>query len=131
MSTKSITVRFHLAHPAEKQAWEKLMSLRNERHQSFSQAVTDAVNAYETGSVRFSHEDEERLVQAITDSVGVRLQQILPSYLAGYAAGVVAPAAAQETSAKVTSPAQRPDPVQDVSMPDFDDSCMDFDFMGG
>lgn len=129
MSTKSITVRFHLAHLSEKQAWEKLMSLRNERHLSFSQAVTDAVNAYEASSIHFSREDEERLVQTITDSVCVRLQQMLPSYLAGYAAGVIAPAAAQETVAKALLPARHHE--QAVSMPDFDDSCMDFDFMGG
>lgn len=131
MSMKSITVRFHLAHPAEKRAWEKLLSLRSERHQSFSQAVTDAVNAYETGSVHFSPEYEEKLVQAITDSVGARLQQMLPSYLAGYAAGVTAPVITQEKCAKVMSSAQRSDAAQDGTMPDFDDSCMDFDFMGG
>ena len=29
------------------------------------------------------------------------------------------------------SSAQQPDAAQDGTMPDFDDSCMDFDFMGG
>ena len=51
MCIKAITVRFHLTHPAEKQAWEKLLSLRADRHQSFSQAVADAVNAYADAAI--------------------------------------------------------------------------------
>ena len=43
---KAITVRFHLSHPAEEQAWDKLNALRGERHQSFSQLVVEAMNAY-------------------------------------------------------------------------------------
>ena len=126
VSVKAITVRFHLTHPAEKQAWDKLLSLRNERHQSFSQAITDAVNAYET--------DGNQLVQAVTESVTLRLQQMLPAYLAGYSAGAGAPITA--TAAPVhselpqpTTPPRNPEP--DDTMPDFGNSCMDFDFIGG
>ena len=124
MCVKAITVRFHLTHPAEKQAWEKLLTLRNERHLSFSQIVTDAVNGYETGSA-----DRNQLVQEIADAVEQRLQQMLPAYLAGYSAG------ASATTATVDTPpvqaAQHPAPESDDSMPDFGDSCMDFDFIGG
>ena len=50
---KAITVRFHLNHPAEKQAWKKLNALRRERHQSFNQLVTNVVNDYATDGLCF------------------------------------------------------------------------------
>ena len=50
MCVKAITVRFHLSHPAEKQAWEKLNARRSERHQSFSQLVAEAVSQ-QTGEI--------------------------------------------------------------------------------
>ena len=80
---KAITVRFHLSHPAEKQAWEKLNALRGERHQSFSQLVVEAVNAYGSESTYLSRSEKDELVQEITESVTSRLQQMLPAYLAG------------------------------------------------
>ena len=124
MCVKAITVRFHLTHPAEKQAWEKLLTLRNERHLSFSQIVTDAVNAYETGG-----SDSNRLIQDIADAVEQRLQHMLPAYLAGYSAGTNATVPA--VSAPPAQPAPHPAPESDDAMPDFGDSCMDFDFIGG
>ena len=131
---KAITVRFHLSHPAEKQAWEKLLSLRNERHQSFSQAVADAVNAYDTEGIRLSRTEKDELVQEITESVALRLQQMLPVYLAGYSAGTNAPGATPATPT-ITEPlhhASPPcNPEPDDAMSDFGDSCMDFGFIGG
>ena len=121
---KAITVRFHLTHPAEKQAWDKLLSLRNERHLSFSQIVADAVNAYETGG-----SDNNLLVQNIADAVVQRLQQMLPAYLAGYSAGTNATVPA--VSAPPAQPTPHPTPEPDDTMPDFGDSCMDFEFIGG
>ena len=124
MCVKAITVRFHLTHPAEKQAWEKLIALRNGRPLSFSQIVTDAVNAYKTGGT-----DSNRLVQDIADAVEQRLQQMLPAYLAGYSAGASVTAPAVNTLPP--QPAPHPTPEPDDTMPDFGDSCMDFDFIGG
>ena len=126
MCVKAITVRFHLTHPAEKQAWEKLLTLRNERHLSFSQIVADAINAYQTSGA-----DSNQLVQNIADSVEQRLQQMLPAYLAGYSAGASAPAVPPVTTApsQVTSSPHKQE--SDDAMPDFGDSCMDFDFIGG
>ena len=121
---KAITVRFHLTHPAEKQAWDKLLSLKDERHLSFSQIVTDAINAYEIGGA-----DSNRLVQNIADTVEQRLQHMLPAYLAAYTAG--ASTTTPAVSGSPMQPLSHPAPEPDDTMPDFGDSCMDFDFIGG
>ena len=134
MCVKAITVRFHLSHPAEKQTWDNLNALRSERHQSFSQLVVEAVNAHCTENVHLSGTEKDELVQEITESVALRLQQMLPAYLAGYSAGASAPIAmvvppASAAPSQVTTPPQQQE--NDDVMPDFGDSCMDFDFIGG
>ena len=139
MGVKAITVRFHLNHPAEENAWEKLNALRSERHQSFSQIVMDAVNAYENEGQHLSHEEKNELVYEVTESVSLRLQQMLPAFLAGYSAGTSVPTTVNATldarTAKVISPQQVAVAPNDLesgdTMPDFDDSCLDFDFIGG
>lgn len=132
LCVKAITVRFHLSHPAEKQAWEKLNALRGERHQSFSQAVTDTVNAYDTEGMHLSRTEKNELVQEITESVARRLQQMLPAYLAGFSAGASAPVAMPPANAAPSQIATPPTQQEsDDAMPDFSDSCMDFDFIGG
>ena len=134
MCVKAITVRFHLSHPAEKQAWEKLNARRSERHQSFSQLVAEAVNACGTEGVHLSGTEKDELVQDITESVALRLQQMLPAYLAGYSAGantpvdIAVPQTNTAPSQVATTPTQQ---ENDDGMPDFGDSCMDFDFIGG
>jgi len=134
LSVKAITVRFHLNHPAEKQAWEKLNALRRERHQSFSQLVTDAVNDCDTDRRHFSDTERNRLVREITESVSLRLQQILPAFLAGYSSGAIVPASVNVSPVNTVLPqvtAAPNDLASDDTMPDFGDSCMDFDFIGG
>ena len=134
MSVKAITVRFHLNHPTEKQAWEKLNTLRRERHQSFSQLVTDAVNDYDTDRRHFSDTERNRLVREITEAVSIRLQQILPAFLAGCSAGAIVPASVNVSQANTVLPqvtATPNDLASDDTMPDFGESCMDFDFIGG
>ena len=131
---KAITVRFHLSHPAEKQAWDNLNALRSERHQSFSQLVAEAVNACGTEGVHLSGTEKIELVQEITESVTSRLQQMLPAYLAGYSAGASSPVVmavppAPTASSQVAAPAYKQE--SDDAIPDFGDSCMDFDFIGG
>ena len=134
MGVKAITVRFHLNHPAEKQAWEKLNALRSERHQSFSQIVTDAVNAYGAEALRLSHEEKTEIVHEVTESVSLRLQQMLPAFLAGYTVGVGASVVANPLP--VSNESQQSVSViknldEDAAAPDFGNSCMDFDFIGG
>ena len=132
MCVKAITVRFHLSHPAEKQAWEKLNARRSERHQSFSQLVAEAVNACGTEGVHLSGTEKDELVQEITESVASRLQQMLPAYLAGYSAGANAPVAMLPANTAPSQIAAIPTQQESVdAMPDFGDSCMDFDFIGG
>ena len=134
MCVKAITVRFHLSHPAEKQAWEKLNARRSERHQSFSQLVVEAVNAYGSESTYLSRSEKDELVQEITESVTSRLQQMLPAYLAGYSAGANTPVAiaVPQTNTAPSQVAATPTQQEsDDAMPDFGDSCMDFDFIGG
>ena len=127
-------MRFHLSHPAEKQAWDKINALRGERHQSFSQLVVEAVNAHCAENVHLSGTEKIELVQEITESVTSRLQQMLPAYLAGYSAGASAPVA-MAGSPTPTAPSQvAATPTQqenDDAITDFGDSCMDFDFIGG
>ena len=134
LCVKAITVRFHLSHPAEKQAWEKLNALRSERHQSFSQLVVEVVNTYGAEGTYLSRSEKDELVQEITESVALRLQQMLPAYLAGYSAGASAPVVmavppASAAPSQVTTPPQQQE--NNDAMPDFGDSCMDFDFIGG
>ena len=127
-------MRFHLSYPAEKQAWDNLNARQSERHQSFSQLVTEAVNACGTEGVHLSGTEKDELVQEITESVASRLQQMLPAYLAGYSAGASAPAAVTVPPVNVTPLQVAATPTQqenDDVMPDFGDSCMDFDFIGG
>ena len=132
MCVKAITVRFHLSHPAEKQAWEKLNARRSERHQSFSQLVVEAVNAYGSESTYLSRSEKDELVQEITESGTSRLQQMLPAYLAGYSAGANAPVAMLPANTAPSQSAATPTQQEsDDAMPDFGDSCMDFDFIGG
>ena len=134
MCVKAITVRFHLSYPTEKQAWDKLNALRSEQHQSFSQLVAEAVNAHCTEAVHLSGAEKDELVQEITESVALRLQQMLPAYLAGYSAGASAPAAVTVPPVNVTPLQVAATPTQqdsDDAMLDFGDSCMDFDFIGG
>ena len=132
MCVKAITVRFHLSHPAEKQAWDKLNALRGERHQSFSQLVVEAVNAYGSEGVFLSGTEKDELVQDITESVTSRLQQMLPAYLAGYSAGANAPVAMLPANTAPSQIAAIPTQQESVdAMPDFGDSGMDFDFIGG
>ncbi len=131
---KAITVRFHLNHPAEKQAWEKLNALRRERHQSFSQLVTDAVNAYGTEELHLSHTEKNEIVHDVTESVSLGLQQILPAFLAGYSSSAIVPASVNVSPANTGLPQVTPapnDPESDDTMPDCGESCMDFDFIGG
>ena len=134
MCVKAITVRFHLSHPVEKQAWDKLNARRSERHQSFSQLVAEAVNTHCAENVHLSGTEKIELVQEITESVTSRLQQMLPAYLAGYSAGASAPVVmavlpATTASSQVAAPAYKQE--SDDAIPDFGDSCMDFDFIGG
>ena len=132
MCVKAITVRFHLSHPAERQAWEKLNARRSERHQSFSQLVAEAINAHGTEGVHLSGTEKDELVQEITESVALRLQQMLPAYLAGYSAGANAPVAMLPANAASSQNAATPTQQDsDDAMLDFGDSCMDFDFIGG
>ena len=130
---KAITVRFHLNHPAEKQTWEKLNTLWKERHQSFSQLVTDAVSAYGTEELHLSRTEKNEIVHDVTESVSLRLQQILPAFLARYSAGAIVPASVNVSPTNTGLPQVTPAPnalASDDTMPDFGDSCMDFDFIG-
>ena len=134
LCVKAITVRFHLSHPAEKQAWDKLNARRSERHQSFSQLVVEAVNANGAEGTYLSRSEKDELVKETTESVTSRLQQMLPAYLAGYSAGASAPATVTVPPVNVTPLQVAATPTQqesDDAMPDFGDSCMDFDFIGG
>ena len=84
--------------------------------------------------MHLSDTEKDMLVQEITESVALRLQQMLPAYLAGYSAGANTPVATAvpKTNTAPSQVAKAPTQQEsDDAMPDFDDSCMDFDFIGG
>ena len=86
------------------------------------------------GGGRLSGTEKIELVQEITESVTSRLQQMLPAYLAGYSAGSSAPGAMAvppATAAPSQGPTSPHQQENEDTMPDFDDSCMDFDFISG
>ncbi|MBQ9167051.1 MAG: hypothetical protein IJX67_01410 [Oscillospiraceae bacterium] len=90
------------------------------------------MNAYGAEGMHLSHTEKNELVQEITESVALRLQQMLPAYLAGYSAGASAPVAMPPANAAPSQIAAPPTQQEiDEAMPDFGDSCMDFDFIGG
>ena len=132
MSNHCFTVRLDTGYDEEKQAWEKLKRLQRKTHLSYNRIVTDAVNAYETDFVHLAPEDEARIIQQMTDAVAERLQQILPTYLAGYSAGaastVAAPPASQTRNEDRAIQPEHTD--ADEAEPDFSGSVMDFNFLG-
>ena len=92
------------------------------------------MNAYGTEGTHLSRLEKDKLVQEITESVSLRLQQMLPPYLAGYSAGANTPVAIAVPQTNTASSQIATPPTQqenDDGMPDFGDSCMDFDFIGG
>ena len=132
MSDHSFTVRLDMGYEDEKQAWDKLKRLQRKTHLSYNRIVTDAVNVYETDFVHLAPEDEAQLIQRMTDAVAERLQQILPTYLAGYSAGAastvaVPPVPQVETEDKAIHPKHT---EADEADHDFSGSVMDFNFMG-
>ena len=76
--------------------------------------------------------DEAQLIQRMTDAVAERLQQMLPTYLAGYSAGAASTVAAPFVPQVATEDkAIHPKPTEaDEADPDFSGSVMDFNFMG-
>ena len=57
---------------------------------------------------------------------------MLPAYLAGYSGGANAPVAMLPANTAPSQIAAIPTQQESVdAMPDFGDSCMDFDFIGG
>lgn len=132
MSNHSFTVRLDTGYDEEKQAWEKLKRLQRKTHLSYNRIVTDAVNAYETDFVHLAPEDEARIIQQMTDAVAERLQQILPTYLAGYSAGAASTMATPPISQTETenNTVQPESTNADEAELDFRGSVMDFNFMG-
>ena len=137
MSEHALTVRLDTSFESDRQAWNRLRELQQGTHLSCSKIITDAVNAYDTVHTHLAPEDETRLVGQITDAVAERMQQMLPAYLAGYSAGTASHVAAAPvtTTPCASNTANGHDhsvlSASEDTEPDFNESIMDFDFMGG
>ena len=83
-------------------------------------------------TMHLAPKDEAQLIQRMTDAVAERLQQMLPTYLAGYSAGAASTVAAPFVPQVATEDkAIHPKPTEaDEAEPDFSGSVMDFNFMG-
>ena len=65
-----------------------------------------------------------------TNAVADKLQQMLPAYLAGYAAGASVPTVVSTVRPVPIEPPLKAAAPSDDEMPDFSGSVMDFEFMG-
>ena len=65
------------------------------------------------------------------DAVADKFQQMLPAYLAGYAAGSTLPSTASIARPVPIDPPLKAAAPSDDDMPDFSSSVIDFDYMGG
>ena len=83
-------------------------------------------------TMHLAPKDEAQLIQRMTDAVAERLQQMLPTYLAGYSAGAASTVAAPFVPQVATEDkAIHPKPTEaDEADHDFSGSVMDFNFMG-
>ncbi len=131
MSEHSFTVRLNTDYAQEKQAWDNLKKIQQRTHLSYNRIVTDAVNAYTMDYVHIAPEDEARLVHQTANAVAEKLQQILPAYLAGYAAGAASSTVMMPAGHAGTENGEmQSNDNSNESEPDFSGSVMDFDFMG-
>lgn len=130
MTEHRFTMRLDERYADERAAWQKLNDIQRRTHLSFNRIVVDALNAYEHDQLHMSAQDEERLAARTADAVADKFQQMLPAYLAGYAAGATVPTVVPTGRPVPIDPPLKAETPADDDMLDFNNSVMDFDFMG-
>lgn len=134
MSKRCITTRFYTDEPAGKNAWDKVQARQKRDHISCSQAIVALLNEHDESIL--SDEQLADITRRITECVMDELQKTLPSFIAGCVAGVAQSTQAVQrnpSAAPVTAPPRQnafPD-LNDIPAPDFSQSPIDLDFIGG
>lgn len=114
MSAEKILLRFHLNRERERQAWDVLLRLKQQKGCTYNDVVTSALLAYEQETSGISKEQENRIVARIVEAVlGAQKQTITAS--------ITQLATTQNSSATTVIPAQDDENYENV----------DWNFLGG
>lgn len=134
MSKRCITTRFYTDEPAGKNAWDKVQARQKRDHISCSQAIVALLNEHDESIL--SDEQLADMTRRITECVMDELQRMLPSFIAGCAAGATQSTQAMQnnsSAAPATAPPKQsafPD-LSDIPAPDFSQGPIDLGFIGG
>lgn len=118
---KCTNLRFNLAKPVQRAAWERLQTMDKARFKSYSQVVAlalvdyfDRLERLEDDPYFETREREERFVNQIVAAVERAMTKALPVYLAGCMAGL------SQTA-----------PTAPVQTPETSEEAIDWDFLNG
>ena len=124
---KTIYVRLHLDNEADQRAWDNLQLLCKQKKISANQGVILALLACKEGTlpICIAREQEQRIVQQVTETVVNALQKSCSAFINASASEKQPQRTTQEHS--VSESSTKPD--MDSSAADY--SSIDWDFAGG
>ena len=124
---KTIYVRLHLDNEADQRAWDNLQLLCKQQNVSANQGVILALLACQEGAlpICIAHEQEQRIVQQVTEAVVSALQKSCTAFISAAASEKHPQGTMQEHSMSENGP----EPDKDSSAADY--SSIDWDFAGG
>lgn len=124
---KTIYVRLHLDNEADQRAWDNLQLLCKQKKISANQGVILALLACKEGTlpICIAREQEQRIVQQVTETVVNALQKSCSAFINASASEKQPQRATQEHSVSESST----EPDTDSSTADY--SGIDWDFAGG
>ena len=124
---KTIYVRLHLDNEADQRAWDNLQLLCKQKKISANQGVILALLACKKGTlpICIAREQEQRIVQQVTETVVNALQKSCSAFINASASEKQPQRTTQEHSVSESST----EPDMDSSATDY--SGIDWDFAGG
>ena len=124
---KTIYVRLHLDNEADQRAWDNLQLLCKQKKISANQGVILALLACKEGTlpICIAREQEQRIVQQVTETVVNALQKSCSAFINASASEKQPQRTTQEHSVSESST----EPDKDSSIADY--SSIDWDFAGG
>lgn len=124
---KTIYVRLHLDNEADQRAWDNLQLLSKQKKISANQGVILALLACKEGTlpICIAREQEQRIVQQVTETVVNALQKSCSAFINASASEKQPQRTTQEHSVSESST----EPDMDSSATDY--SGIDWDFAGG
>ena len=124
---KTINVRLHLDNEADQRAWDNLQLLCKQKKISANQGVILALLACKEGTlpICIAREQEQRIVQQVTETVVNALQKSCSAFINASASEKQPQRTTQEHSVSESST----EPDTDSSTADY--SGIDWDFAGG